>query len=73
MLKSDTWGCAKVLEDLLDALDVLAPLYFSNLPCRFNYVTKLKFSVWNKSVLEHLGVQAVTGFPSLSFIEAIHA
>lgn len=62
---SDSWGCAKVWEDLLGALDVLAPRYFGNLPCGFNYVTELKFSVWNKSVLQHLGVQAVTCFPSL--------
>lgn len=62
---SDSWGCAKVWEDLLGALEVLAPRYFGNLPCGFNYVTELKFSVWNKSVLQHLGVQAVTCFPSL--------
>lgn len=68
MLKSGTWGCAKVWEDLLDAPDVLKPLHFGNLPYRFNYATKLKCSVWNKPVLEHLKVQAVTGLPSLCHI-----
>lgn len=39
MLKSDTWGCAKAWEDLA-ALEALASLYFGNLPCRVNYVTR---------------------------------